>query len=263
MAKRPDDLRHGQPRPGDQLRAGQGGPPGRHRRHRPLRLPQPDQQRPGVPVHLPRRAGCARPRHQRGDEGGRRPRPGRAGQGGRARQRAARLRAGKPASSAPSTSSPSRSTRACCCGSRRPWRRRRWRPASPASPSTWTSTASSCRLRQGKGMRVRQFIINKARQSPKRDRLRRGRGDQDHPRGSAGARGGHRPCRSCSAARTSSPRRLAGARPASRSHRRRPGHLRATAAYTRRRTSELRQRQGHDAGAGPLARARSATSSAR
>ena len=46
------------------------------------RLPQPDQQRPGLPGRLPRRAGRARARDQRGDEAGRGPghrRRGRAG----------------------------------------------------------------------------------------------------------------------------------------------------------------------------------------
>ena len=61
MATRPDRLRHGQPDAGDHararraLRARDG--------HRPLGLPEPDQQRPGVPRHLPGRARL--PRHGR------------------------------------------------------------------------------------------------------------------------------------------------------------------------------------------------------
>ena len=41
----------------------------------PLGLPEPDQQRAGVPGHLPRRARLPRDADQRGDEGGRRRRP--------------------------------------------------------------------------------------------------------------------------------------------------------------------------------------------
>ena len=56
------------------------------RRHRPLGLPQPDQQRPVLPRHLPRRARRPRARHHRGDEDG-----GRAGdRADRPRVRAAR-----------------------------------------------------------------------------------------------------------------------------------------------------------------------------
>ena len=46
-------IRHGQPRAGDHTRGGQGG--GRARDgHGPQRLSQPDQQRSGLPRHLPR-----------------------------------------------------------------------------------------------------------------------------------------------------------------------------------------------------------------
>ena len=79
MAREPGHLRPGQPGPGDPLRSGGGRPPGRHHRHRPLGLSQPGQQRPRLPVHLPRRAGRARHRHQRRDEAGRHPRAGGAG----------------------------------------------------------------------------------------------------------------------------------------------------------------------------------------
>ena len=49
---------------------------------RPQRLPQPDQQRAGLPRHLPGGAGRAGQRHQRGDEDGRRHGPGRRHPGG-------------------------------------------------------------------------------------------------------------------------------------------------------------------------------------
>ncbi len=60
-----DHLRDGQP--------GAGDPPGtrlrssrrRHRRHRPLGLSQPGQQRPRLSLHLPRRPRCAGAHHQR------------------------------------------------------------------------------------------------------------------------------------------------------------------------------------------------------
>ena len=54
MAHRPDRVRAGQPRPGDPAR-GRRGHRRRHR-HRPQRLPEPDQQRARLPRHLPGRA---------------------------------------------------------------------------------------------------------------------------------------------------------------------------------------------------------------
>ena len=53
---------------GDPARAGRGTAAGRDRRHRPQRLSQPGQQRPVLPVHLPRRAGRVGHHDQRGDE---------------------------------------------------------------------------------------------------------------------------------------------------------------------------------------------------
>ena len=50
----------------------QGGAARRDHRHRPLGLSQPGQQRPRLPLHLPRRARRARDRDQRGDEDRRR-----------------------------------------------------------------------------------------------------------------------------------------------------------------------------------------------
>ena len=74
---------HGQPRPGDPARARQGGAPRLHHRHRPHRLPEPGQQRPVLPVHLPRRARRRRHHDQRGDEARLRARHRRAGPGRR------------------------------------------------------------------------------------------------------------------------------------------------------------------------------------
>ena len=52
----PDHLRHGQSRSRDHPARGQGGAARRDRRHRPLGLSQPGQQRARLPLHLPRRA---------------------------------------------------------------------------------------------------------------------------------------------------------------------------------------------------------------
>ena len=62
MAAKPADPRAGQPEPGNPARRRQGRARRRHHGHRPHRLPEPGQQRPVLPVHLPRRAGLrARP----------------------------------------------------------------------------------------------------------------------------------------------------------------------------------------------------------
>ena len=58
---------------------------GRHHGHRPQRLSEPGQQRPRLPLHLPRRARRAGHRHQRRDEARRGQGAGRAGPRGRAR----------------------------------------------------------------------------------------------------------------------------------------------------------------------------------
>jgi hypothetical protein len=101
----------GQPRARDPPRTGQGGAARLHHRHRPQRLPEPGQQRPVLPLHLPRRAGLRRHQDHRGDEAGLRARDRRAGQGRDQRRGGRRLRRAGPASSAPTTSSPSPSTR--------------------------------------------------------------------------------------------------------------------------------------------------------
>ena len=91
MAAEPDHLRDGQSRPRDHARRGAGGARRRHRRDRPLRLPEPGQQRPRLPLHLPRRARRARQDHQHGDEDRRRARAGGARARGRARRGGGRL----------------------------------------------------------------------------------------------------------------------------------------------------------------------------
>ena len=72
---RPDRVRHGQPRPRDPARGCRGA--GRRHGHRPQRLPEPDQQRAGLPRHLPGRARRRRHDDHRAHEGGggRRPSP--------------------------------------------------------------------------------------------------------------------------------------------------------------------------------------------
>ena len=89
----PDHLRARESRSRDHARRGAQRARRRDHRDRAQRLPQPDQQRPLLPVHLPRRARRARHADQRGDEDGGDARPRRAGQGGRARQRLAAVRA--------------------------------------------------------------------------------------------------------------------------------------------------------------------------
>ena len=86
-----DHLRHGQSRSRDHAGGRARGARRRHHRHRPQRLRQPDQQRAGLPLHLPRRARRARPHHQRGDEGRRRRGAGQARARGRARRGRPRL----------------------------------------------------------------------------------------------------------------------------------------------------------------------------
>ena len=79
--RRRDGVRDGQPQSRGHAR---GGPAVRaHHRHRPLRLPEPDQQRALLPRHLPRRARRPRPRDHGGDEDGGRARHRRRGAGER------------------------------------------------------------------------------------------------------------------------------------------------------------------------------------
>ena len=98
MARRRDRLRPFQPR--SRGSPGRGGPTRPGRRHRPQRLPEPDQQLAGLPRRLPRCARHARHRHHRGHEAGRRRRhrdPGRKRCGGRLRHPQPVRRARRPA----------------------------------------------------------------------------------------------------------------------------------------------------------------------
>ena len=54
-----DRFRPGQPQSGDLLRRRYGLTRGHHLRYRPFGLSQPDQQRVGIPLHLPWRVGCS------------------------------------------------------------------------------------------------------------------------------------------------------------------------------------------------------------
>jgi hypothetical protein len=101
----------GQPGPRNPARSGARRPAGRHRRHRPERLPEPGQQRPLLPLHLPRRAGRGRDGHQRGDEDRRRRGHRPPWPAWRRARWWPRPTAATPRCSAPSTSSPSPSTR--------------------------------------------------------------------------------------------------------------------------------------------------------
>ena len=71
MAPRPLDPGARQPEPGDHAGGGRGGAARRDDLHRALGLSEPGQQRPVLPLHLPRRARRRRDDHQRGDEGAR------------------------------------------------------------------------------------------------------------------------------------------------------------------------------------------------
>ena len=85
-----------QPDPGDHAGGGEGGAARLHHRHRPFRLSQPGQQRPVLSLHLPRRAGCGRNPHHRGDEARRHARHRRAGAPGAVGCRGRGLRGGQP-----------------------------------------------------------------------------------------------------------------------------------------------------------------------
>ena len=101
--RRRDRLRDGQPDARDRARR-TCRREGRGRRDRPLRLPEPDQQRARVPGCLPRRARRAREHDHRGDEGRRRPCDRRGDPGRRARARVRdpeRLQPGRRAASRP------------------------------------------------------------------------------------------------------------------------------------------------------------------
>ena len=107
MAPDPIVFAMANPDPGDPPRGGRR--PGRGDRHRPQRLPEPDQQRARLPRHLPGRPRRGRHLDHRGHEAGRRPRHRRGGR----RRRAARLHrpvgvrhAGRPARGASTSPRP-------------------------------------------------------------------------------------------------------------------------------------------------------------
>ena len=95
--------------------------------HGPQRLPEPDQQRAGLPGHLPRRAGRPRARHRRGDEA----------------RRGARDRGRDPGGP---TSGRSTSSRASSTARSRPRSRTRWPPrrSSPGSPAGRLASTRAC-----------------------------------------------------------------------------------------------------------------------
>ena len=89
----PAHPRPGQPGARDPARGSEGRPRRRHHRHRPLGLPEPGEQRPVLPVHLPRRARRGCDDDQRADEARRRERD----RGPRHRRAVRRGRHGLPA----------------------------------------------------------------------------------------------------------------------------------------------------------------------
>ena len=146
MADKPIIFAMANPDPGDHAGGRGRGAPRRHRRHRPVRLPQPDQQRAGLSLHLPRRPRRAGLHHQRGHEDRRRQGAGRAGARGRARPGGRRLPRPAGRATAPTTSSRRRSIRASSATCRRPSPRRRWIRAWRAGrSSTWRATWRSSR----------------------------------------------------------------------------------------------------------------------
>ena len=115
-------------------------PPRCDHRHRAQGLSEPGQQRAGLPLHLPRRAGRAGQHHQRGDEDRRGRSAGEAGARGRARRGRQASTAGACAMAA-NTSSPRLRSAADQRGAAWPWQRRRWiRAWRGGRSSTWTGT---------------------------------------------------------------------------------------------------------------------------
>ena len=101
----------------------------RDHRHRPQRLSQSGQQRPRLPLHLPRRARRARQHDQRGDEDRRGRGAGQPGARGRAGRGAFRI--GRAAADLRAGIHHSECVRSAAdlAGCRRRWRARRWRAA--------------------------------------------------------------------------------------------------------------------------------------
>ena len=159
--RRRDGVRDGEPRARGDARGGRRARA--DRRHRPLRLPEPDQQRALLPRALPRRARRARDADHRGDEAGR-----------RARDRRGDL---------PSRSCPrSTSSRACstAASSRRSPRRSPTRRAAPGSSAASSTTGSShagrpAGRRDAEPARRLSATRRLARAAPRRTRGRRRR----------------------------------------------------------------------------------------
>ena len=127
-------------------------------------------------------------------------------QGGRAGERVAPVRAAHRSSSGPTTSFPSRSIRACCSGSRRPWRGRRSRAASRNEFIDLDEYREQleARLGRARGSHARHHQPRRARSEA--SRVPRGRGAEDHPRRAASSSTKASRSRCCSATRKRSQR---------------------------------------------------------
>ena len=205
-----DHPRDGEPGAGDPARARQGGAPRLPDRHRPIGLSEPGQQLALLPVHLPRRAGLRRDDDQRADEARGDPRARGARAGGALRAGCAGVRRGD-ARVRPRLPDPARVRSAADHEPRaRPSRKAAMesgvatRPIS--RPRRVSQPARPVRLPVGHddGAAVRRGEGG----AEARD-LRRGRGRARAARGAGRDRRRAWRSRSSSAARTSSPNRIA------------------------------------------------------
>ena len=204
--RRPHRLRDGEPRPRDPLRPGGADAPRRDHGHGPVGLPEPGEQRPRVPVHLPRRARRARQRDQRRDEDRGGARPGRARARGRARAGAEGLRPEAPGVRARVPRSRSRSTRACCCGRRRPSRKAAMDTGVARRPiADMEAYRESLERILGRSREVMHLIVHKARKRRvAHARVPRGRARDDPAGGARHRRPADRPAHPRRAPATSS-----------------------------------------------------------
>ena len=191
MAERPLILALANPEPEILPGRGQGGAARLRHRHRALRLSEPGEQRPVLPVHLPRRARRRRDHHQQRDGARRgarhrRARPGRdlrAG-GARLRHRVDQLRPGvhHPAS---------RSTRASSRASRRRWRKAAMESGVATRPladlEAYRAVAQPVRLPL---RRHHEAAVHRGEGGAAAHRLRRGRGRARAARGADRGRRG-------------------------------------------------------------------------
>ena len=137
------------------------------RGHRPLGLPEPGEQRPGLPVHLPRRARRPRAGDQHRDEARRGRAPWRSSRSSRSPTASRGPTATRTSTSGPTTSSRSRSTRACSC----------WEATAVAKAAMDTGVAREAH---------RPRRVPRAAREPAGARAR---GDaRHHPQGAQGAR---------------------------------------------------------------------------